>query len=358
MKLINLLKILIKIEKTNYLKNLFENKHFNPMEEEIQNHICPITLKIFRDPYVASDGFAYEKTAIIRWLDIHNRSPMTNQEITNNIMPCTFFQRNIKQLFEKYPQLYFSEYHNIDITEFMDETIIKKMTDEEFEKMINAVSLEELNNERKNGMLLVHYVCKFGTSNKVKIIIDKGVDLKCKTDVGWKLIHFICKKMTSEIIKHVIDEIPIDELVCHVHGYKPIHLLFRYSTFEAIKHIIDKGVDLECQIHDGRRPIHFACHYSTPEAIKYLIDKGVDLECQSNNGCKPIHFICRFSTPEMLKYILSKGVNFKSKANDELTIINLIQMNKKMPHNLKQYICEKFDDISNDDIINFIENNT
>ena len=34
------------------------------MEEEIQNYICPISLKIFKNPYVASDGFTYEKKDI------------------------------------------------------------------------------------------------------------------------------------------------------------------------------------------------------------------------------------------------------------------------------------------------------
>jgi ankyrin repeat protein len=74
----------------------------------------------------------------------------------------------------------------------------------------------------------------------IKYIIDKGVDLECKTMNIWRPIHFLC----------------------------------RHSTPEMIKYIIDKGVDLECETNYNWRPIHLICRYSTPEMIKYIIDKG------------------------------------------------------------------------------------
>jgi ankyrin repeat protein len=76
----------------------------------------------------------------------------------------------------------------------------------------------------------------------IKYIIDKGVDLECTTNEGWKPIHFLCYK----------------------------------STPEMIQYIIDKGVDLECTTNYGWKPIHYICRYSTPEMFKYIIDKGVN----------------------------------------------------------------------------------
>ena len=40
--------------------------------------LCPITLEIFRDPVVASDGHTYERKAIEEWIQKNGTSPITS----------------------------------------------------------------------------------------------------------------------------------------------------------------------------------------------------------------------------------------------------------------------------------------
>jgi len=43
---------------------------------------CPITLELFVDPVLASDGYTYERSAIVEWIKYHSgTSPMTRQRI-------------------------------------------------------------------------------------------------------------------------------------------------------------------------------------------------------------------------------------------------------------------------------------
>jgi hypothetical protein len=42
---------------------------------------CPITLRRFKKPVVATDGFSYERRAIRKWLRSCLRSPMTNSPL-------------------------------------------------------------------------------------------------------------------------------------------------------------------------------------------------------------------------------------------------------------------------------------
>ena len=44
--------------------------------------ICPITHEIMLEPVVCSDGITYEKTAIEKWLENNNTSPITREIIT------------------------------------------------------------------------------------------------------------------------------------------------------------------------------------------------------------------------------------------------------------------------------------
>ena len=42
---------------------------------------CPITIELMMDPVVAADGFAYERSAITRWLLAKGTSPVTNLQM-------------------------------------------------------------------------------------------------------------------------------------------------------------------------------------------------------------------------------------------------------------------------------------
>jgi hypothetical protein len=48
--------------------------------------VCPITYSVFKQPYIASDGYTYEKYAIDQWLLEHDSSPMTGLKLSHNIL--------------------------------------------------------------------------------------------------------------------------------------------------------------------------------------------------------------------------------------------------------------------------------
>ena len=50
---------------------------------------CPITHELMDDPVVLTDGFSYNRTAIIQWLTIRMVSPMTGNPVANALMPNT-----------------------------------------------------------------------------------------------------------------------------------------------------------------------------------------------------------------------------------------------------------------------------
>jgi hypothetical protein len=61
---------------------------------------CPITLEIFVDPVLASDGHTYERSAIVEWIKHHNStSPMTRQPMKIKELKSN---RLVKELADKY----------------------------------------------------------------------------------------------------------------------------------------------------------------------------------------------------------------------------------------------------------------
>lgn len=54
-------------------------------EQRPAEHYCPITQGIMKDPVVASDGFSYERAAILEWIMRHQSSPMTRAPMANDM---------------------------------------------------------------------------------------------------------------------------------------------------------------------------------------------------------------------------------------------------------------------------------
>ena len=69
-------------------------------EKEIPDAFkCPITLQIMVEPVVTSDGHTYEKIVIKKWLESHDTSPKTNQQIEKTLVPNYALRSAIEQLF-------------------------------------------------------------------------------------------------------------------------------------------------------------------------------------------------------------------------------------------------------------------
>jgi len=297
---------------------------------------CPISLQIYYDPVIASDGFTYERDLITAWYDKEKASPITREPITNifykNMAMKTIvdqylqndesladeqYEPNIFDIQQKSIIEHIKEdnfisilgYDSVSIVDLMENKVFKylleRCKDDNVLKWLidNAIDLECSDS---NGFKPIHLICGFSRPKIIKYIIDKGVDLECETNYGWTPLHIICRYSTSNMMRYIIDK-EVNLECTTIHGLKPIHFISRYATPDLIKYVINKGVDLECSTCLKWKPIHILCRYSTPDIIKYVIEKGVNIDCATSYGFKPIHILCGCSTFEMIKYVTDKG---------------------------------------------------
>ncbi|GLJ23575.1 hypothetical protein SUGI_0446580 [Cryptomeria japonica] len=83
---------------TNLGRLVESGEKSEPATEEIQvpsYFLCPILQEIMQDPYIAADGFTYEKEAIQGWFDCgHDTSPMTNEKLGSKNLIANFSLRS------------------------------------------------------------------------------------------------------------------------------------------------------------------------------------------------------------------------------------------------------------------------
>ena len=69
------------------------NAEASPLENKLQlpptEFQCPITRDLMDDPVVLTDGFSYERAAIVEWMKSKTISPMTGMPVVGSIVPNT-----------------------------------------------------------------------------------------------------------------------------------------------------------------------------------------------------------------------------------------------------------------------------
>jgi hypothetical protein len=82
------------------------------------NYICPITLRVFREPILAADGQFYEKNALTQWFKNSNKSPLTGLVIDKIMISCVLFNNMLKDYLIAHPDKLndqFIEQFNIEV---------------------------------------------------------------------------------------------------------------------------------------------------------------------------------------------------------------------------------------------------
>ena len=228
---------------------------------------CPITRQLINSLVVASDGQFYEKSAIKRWLKSNKTSPLTGLQMDGNVYECRSFQQLLDNFYDKHPEITKKRFelstdHRDNIEEIskiiskgqFDKLVKFKEFDFKLFKLQQIITIIEKTNIKifahiiqnainrdiildNNDAKLVHYICKCGSVDHIKLLVDMGIDLESCTKEYWKPIHYVCK----------------------------------YGSYDSIKLLVDKGVDLECLNVSKLKPIYFIFRYQPIETIKKFV---------------------------------------------------------------------------------------
>lgn len=121
---------------------------FLPNDEIPRNFRCPVTLDIMEDPVKADDNYTYERDAITSWMAEHsNRSPMTKQVLSTNLIPNTNLKNDIDRYFRRKNTMltiYVKDMSNRNVIITIDENKKLSQFKQEVSKK-NGVKVDEMN---------------------------------------------------------------------------------------------------------------------------------------------------------------------------------------------------------------------
>lgn len=121
-----------------------------PVPEDLQ---CPITLALFRDPVVASDGHTYEREAILRVIDQNGRSPMTRVQLSRDTLHPNLWAKRLVNDFRESCQKKREKYkYRLDVDLKKSDVVTSISTDRK-----KVYLIEWMKPQHAQNAVLIHF---------------------------------------------------------------------------------------------------------------------------------------------------------------------------------------------------------
>ncbi|XP_046448834.1 cAMP-dependent protein kinase, catalytic subunit-like isoform X2 [Daphnia pulex] len=244
---------------------------------------------------------------------------------------------------------------------------IKNEKEEELRRMCWRTSLDlekiklliqrgiDVNGKDNNERNALHFLCRYNSSDKlrdaIKLLIQLGIDVNGKDNDGWNALHSLCLYNSSEELMDAIKlltQFGIDVNGKDNNGRNALHLMCLYNSndklMDAIKLLIQLGIDVNGKDNDGWNALHFLCLNNSSEklmdAIKLLIQLGIDVNGKDNNGWNALHYLCSNNSSDeklldAIKLLIQLGIEVNLTGFDARS---LLHRNEHIRENIEKII--------------------
>ncbi|XP_046457501.1 serine/threonine-protein kinase/endoribonuclease IRE2-like [Daphnia pulex] len=172
--------------------------------------------------------------------------------------------------------------------------------------------------------------------NKIKSLIQFGIDVNGKDEDGNNALHLLCTNHSSERLIEAIAPLiksKIDVKGENNYGSNALHLLCLNNSskglIEAMNLLIQQGIDVNRKDNYGRNALHYLCYSNSSDklvdAIEFLVQRGIDVHGIDKDGWNALHLLCRFNSSkrfiEAIKLLIQLGIDVKSNGNIDARIL-------------------------------------
>lgn len=256
------------------------------ISEDLQEYRCSITGQIMIDPVFTADGFTYEREAIENWLQTHNTSPQTNEDLEHrNLTPNQHMRSNILGLLSKHPELYDKGEVYLPKSWVRQCVIaIKGNQPQEVQKWLNK-DRRLLTLKLEGDSTALHLACEFSSPELVDALLK------------------ILKQKNQSILPGAA-------------GFKPLHLnvlLDRALTngdHAQCELLLTLGAEVEQPETSTRNTLlHRMVIEGRPQAISWLLEHKAVLESQNIQGDTPLMLSIKGDNKRLADFLLFRNAN-------------------------------------------------
>ena len=161
----------------------------------------------------------------------------------------------------------------------------------------------------------LHTAAANGKLDKVKRLVERGVELNAKNSAGLTPLHEAVKRDHLAVVQYLVENGAQIDAKVPENDFQPIHYATSYKRLEVTDYLLSKGADIEAKNDVGdtlliavsQLPFH-----DDNKMVKLLVKNGANIKAVNKVGCQAICYAAEKENFPLIKFLLKEGadINF------------------------------------------------
>ena len=138
------------------------------------------------------------------------------------------------------------------------------------------------------GMSLLHGAAQGGHVTTLRLLIRRGCDVNSTDGRGLTPLHLAAAMGQTKAVRELIRKGASKSVVAILFG-SPLHLTVFKGHMETAVTMLEEGCPIDAVNSDGATVLHAAAAGGHVELLRELVGRGCDVNAVKANGCTPLH---------------------------------------------------------------------
>ena len=178
----------------------------------------------------------------------------------------------------------------------------------------------------------LHEAAQYGETQEVDTLLDKGVDINSKNEIGRTALQEAAYYGNMEIIALLIKKGADVNAKEDRYGSTALHIAVYNSYKEIVESLLTAGADINAEDDYSRTPLFGTVRTGNRILSRFLIKNGADVNVKEKKfGFTPLHFAVNNQHKDIVLMLLESGADINARDNKDLTPLNEAYENNDTP---------------------------
>jgi ankyrin repeat protein len=167
----------------------------------------------------------------------------------------------------------------------------------------------------------LHLAACLGDLARVKSLVEEGVDVDTKDEIGWTPLYWAASTAEEEVAEFLIGK-GADIDVRTNNDRTPLQQAATAGAAKLTSLLISKGADSNARDEGNGTPLHSAAAGGHKNVVELLITNGAEVNAKDKSGDTPLHKAAIAGHGDVVEVLLAKGADVNIKNRRGLTALD------------------------------------
>ncbi len=173
------------------------------------------------------------------------------------------------------------------------------------QKMVDLLGPALKNIKESAPILIAVHQDTTDAEEKIKMILDAGVDINQRYGGGETALHVACLKAKKEVVSFLLQQ-GADVNSISYDGISPLDFAIHTRRLDLVELLVEAGADVNTRLPSGDSALHLACEQGDDRLIDLLLKKGADLHQRNKDHQTPLLKLIRAGHADRVLSLLAR----------------------------------------------------